>query len=112
MSVFKIVLLSFGSIEREEKNFDDRLLKEPIGALRYHSYEIYQLPEVGERFMVIGPACGDHIFRCHRIDDNKGLDKIEGHDYVVFASFVGRFAFAKPYEQKNLKKFTSAQSEI
>lgn len=104
--LYKIVLLSFGYPGEKDKNINGALLSEVlVGESNFRPCELYKIPKTRERFMVVGEACEDKIFKCLRVDDHR--NKNVGYDYVIIASFVNRVSFEKNEDElARLKEFT------
>lgn len=105
---YKVVLINFGHPGETDKIINgSKLSKVLVGESRFQSCEIYKIPEIGERFMVVRNAFEDMIFKCLRIDNDKGLNGIAGYDYIIIASFVNRLAYeTDENEVARLKEFT------
>ncbi len=56
--------------------------------------------------MVNGEAYKDLVFKCIRFEGNELKSKVKGHEFVIFAAFVDRFAFIENEQlKKKLKEF-------
>ncbi len=102
MGLTKILLLSFGNPgEQDPAIVNQSFTQTAKGRISLSTHTITKIPQIGELFMVNGEAHGELVFKCIRVDGNELKSKVEGHEFVIFGTFVHRLAFIEDDQLRN-----------
>jgi hypothetical protein len=100
--MIKILLVFFGSPNDPDPKIQSKTISEIVrDNFNLTTCFISKTPKIKERFVVAGQACEDLVFECERFEGNRVESKVEGHEYVIFASFVSRLGAIKDEQEIN-----------